>query len=133
MSHVSYHIIYHRTILYIMSCHIISYHISCHVLYHISPVGNPIAVNEYHIVSYITYHIMSHISYHIIYHHIILYIMSCHIISYRISCHIIAYIISYLISYALLFQIGRARPRIETVQGDFLSRPRPCMSCSAWE
>jgi len=30
-------------------------------------------------------------------------------------------------------EIGRARPRIEMVGGDFLSRPRPCMGCSAWE
>jgi hypothetical protein len=30
-------------------------------------------------------------------------------------------------------EIGRARSRIEMVGGDFLSRPRPCMGCSAWE
>ena len=30
-------------------------------------------------------------------------------------------------------EIGRARPRIEMVGGDFLSRPRPCIGCSAWE
>jgi hypothetical protein len=30
-------------------------------------------------------------------------------------------------------EIERARPRIEMVGGDFLSRPRPCMGCSAWE
>ena len=29
--------------------------------------------------------------------------------------------------------IGRARPRIEMVGGDFLSRPGPCMGCSAWD
>jgi len=26
-----------------------------------------------------------------------------------------------------------SRPRIEMVGGDFLSQPRPCMGCSAWE
>jgi len=30
-------------------------------------------------------------------------------------------------------EIGGSRPRIEMVGGDFLSRPRPCMGCSAWE
>ena len=30
-------------------------------------------------------------------------------------------------------EIGRARPRIEMVGGDFLSRPRTCMGCSGWE
>ena len=30
-------------------------------------------------------------------------------------------------------EIGRARPRIEMVGGNFLSRARPCMGCSAWE
>jgi hypothetical protein len=30
-------------------------------------------------------------------------------------------------------EIGGARPRIEMVGGDFLSRPRPSMGCSAWE
>jgi hypothetical protein len=30
-------------------------------------------------------------------------------------------------------EIGGARSRIEMVGGDFLSRPRPCMGCIAWE
>jgi hypothetical protein len=30
-------------------------------------------------------------------------------------------------------EIGRARPRIKMVGGDFLSRPKHCMGCSAWE
>jgi hypothetical protein len=30
-------------------------------------------------------------------------------------------------------EIGGARPRIEMLGGDFLSRPRPCMGCSAWQ
>ena len=30
-------------------------------------------------------------------------------------------------------EIGGSRPRTEMVGGDFLSRPRPCMGCSAWE
>jgi hypothetical protein len=30
-------------------------------------------------------------------------------------------------------EIGGLSPRIEMVGGDFLSRPRSCMGCSAWE
>ena len=30
-------------------------------------------------------------------------------------------------------EIGGTRPRTEMVGGEFLSRPRPCMGCSAWE
>jgi len=30
-------------------------------------------------------------------------------------------------------ETGGSRPRTEMVGGDFLSRPRPCMGCSAWE
>jgi hypothetical protein len=30
-------------------------------------------------------------------------------------------------------EIGGSRPRIEMVGGDFVSRPRPCMGCSAWD
>jgi hypothetical protein len=30
-------------------------------------------------------------------------------------------------------EIGGTRPRIEMAGGEFLSRPRPCMGCSAWE
>jgi len=30
-------------------------------------------------------------------------------------------------------EIGGARSRIEMAGGDFLSRPRPCMGCSAWD
>ena len=29
-------------------------------------------------------------------------------------------------------EIGGSRPGTEPVGGDFLSRPRPCMGCSAW-
>jgi hypothetical protein len=64
---ISYHIISYHISYHIISYHIISYYISyivmsCHVIYHII----------YHI-SYIVYHI-SYIIYHIIYH-----IVSCHI------------------------------------------------------
>jgi hypothetical protein len=30
-------------------------------------------------------------------------------------------------------EIGGSRPKIEMVGGDFLSRPTPCMGCSAWD
>jgi hypothetical protein len=30
-------------------------------------------------------------------------------------------------------ETGGPRPRIEVVGGDFLSRPRACMVCSAWD
>jgi len=54
---------------YIISYHIVSYHISYHILYHIS-------YHIYHTISYILSYIVSyHISYHIIYH-IISYIIS---------------------------------------------------------
>jgi len=28
---------------------------------------------------------------------------------------------------------GRSGPEIGMIRGGFLSRPRPCMDCSAWE
>jgi hypothetical protein len=50
------------------------------------PGGNPIAVNTFHVISYIPYHISVnkfHIIYHITSHHIIYHITSHHIISYQ--------------------------------------------------
>ena len=94
-THIISPLTYHLTLLHIITCPIIPYHLTYHYIHHITYpillhyiISYPIPISYPILISYlITYHHITYpnLTYHIISHHI----TSHHIISYHITYHIL--------------------------------------------